>query len=158
MIPVGYMAKQVARQPDWLNAVAVSDIYSVSNCISEDFADYINAWKHNGFWLFNSPSTIEAVAAELSASLEDTKLFYYEVYELEYDQEHQSWSPFEAEQSFDTQVVPPTTPRLEGYDVVSFFVRTSPECSPLSCNGLASSFPVNSHCLLPSIEQAIQLV
>ena len=27
---------------------------------------------------------------------------------------------------------------LEGYDVVTFSAQTSPECSPLSCNALAS--------------------
>jgi hypothetical protein len=48
MIPVGYMAKRVHKRPDWLQAPHVVDIFSVSGCISEDFADYINYWKHNG--------------------------------------------------------------------------------------------------------------
>ena len=47
MIPAGYMAKHVAARPDGLKANQVKDIYSVSNCISDDFADYINLWKHN---------------------------------------------------------------------------------------------------------------
>ncbi len=50
MIPVGYMAKRVSKKPDWLQAAQVIDIYSVSGCVSEDFADYIDYWKHNGYW------------------------------------------------------------------------------------------------------------
>jgi hypothetical protein len=44
MIQVGYMAKRVVKRPDWLEANQVVDIYSVSNCNSKDFADYINYW------------------------------------------------------------------------------------------------------------------
>src|SRR5882762_11680399 len=48
--------------------------------------------------------------------------------------------------------------KLEGYDVVCFTVRTSPECSPLSCNPLAETIPVNEHCLLSSLEEAVRLI
>jgi len=47
---------------------------------------------------------------------------------------------------------------LEGYDVVTFVCQTSPECSPLSCNGLASEVGTNSRCLLQSFEQARSLL
>jgi hypothetical protein len=57
MIPVGYMAKRVCRTPDWLGAPHVIDVYSVSGCISENFADYIQYWRHNGYWLFDSPDS-----------------------------------------------------------------------------------------------------
>ena len=50
MIPVGYMAKRIVNGPDWLKATNVVDLYSVSSCFSEDFTDYINYWKHNGYW------------------------------------------------------------------------------------------------------------
>jgi hypothetical protein len=53
MIPAGYMAKRVYKRPDWLKAPHVAEIYSVSGRISEDFADYINYWKHNGYWYFD---------------------------------------------------------------------------------------------------------
>ncbi len=42
------MAKRVSKRPDWLKAPQVIDIYSVSGCISKNFADYINYWRHNG--------------------------------------------------------------------------------------------------------------
>lgn len=55
MIPVGYISKKVVVRPDWLKANNVEDIYAVIDCISEPFADYINFWKHNLYWFFNSP-------------------------------------------------------------------------------------------------------
>ena len=52
MIPVGYLAKHVYKRPDWLQVDHVIDIFSVSGCVSENFADYIGFWKHNGYWFF----------------------------------------------------------------------------------------------------------
>ena len=158
MIPAGYMAKHVAARPDWLKSNRVNDVYSVSNCISDDFADYINYWKHNGYWLFNSPEVIRDVAEEHFLDLTNTKLFFYEVYELEYDADEKSWKPYAPESSFETDVSRPDAKTLEGYDVVTFHSHTSPECSPLSCNSLASEIETNEHCLLPSFERAKKLL
>ena len=75
MIPAGYMAKQVAARPDWLKADRVVDVYSVSNCVSNDFADYVIYWKHNGYWLFDAPETIREIAKEHSVELKDSYNF-----------------------------------------------------------------------------------
>ena len=75
MIPAGYMAKRVACRPEWMKAERVADVYSVSNCVSKDFADYIGFWRHNGFWLFDSPKVIQEIAAEHSVDLKETRLF-----------------------------------------------------------------------------------
>lgn len=158
MIPAGYMAKHVAARPDGLKANQVKDIYSVSNCISDDFADYINFWKHNGYWLFDSPEIIRSVAKEHSIDIINARLFFYEIYEYEYDEDEKSWNPFVPESSFETHVIQPVTKKLEGYDVVSFYVHTSPECSPLSCNSLASEIETNEYCLLPTFEKAKDLL
>lgn len=84
------------------------------------------------------------------------KLFYYETYEEEYDEEDEVWLPFEAESSFLTNVERPIVAHREGFDVVTFSVHTSPECSPLSCCNLAEELAVNSHCLFDTFEQAKQ--
>ena len=152
MIPVGYMAKRVCTKPVWLEAGQVVDIYSISNCISEAFADYIDYWKHNGYWFFDSPEIIKDLAKENSIPLEGTSLFYYEVHEMEFDGGR--WHPFAPEPSFPTDVVPPARKRLEGFDVVTFNARSSPECSPLSCNSLAKGVRTNDHCLFASFEEA----
>jgi hypothetical protein len=158
MIPAGYMAKRVIDKPDGLQADNVIDIYSVSDCMSKDFADYINYWKHNGYWLFDSPAVIENLARDNSIDLTGTKLFYYEVYELEFHEDEKAWHPFAPELSFTTNVMVPKEKRLEGYDVATFSSGNAPECSPLSCNSLAAEIATNPHCLLDSFEEAKRLL
>jgi hypothetical protein len=156
MIAAGYLAKRVAPRPEWLKADGVSSIYSVGRCISPDFADYIEFWKHNGYWLFDSPAIIIATARENSIDLTGTKLFFYEVYERQFNAGE--WTPFEREPSCPTDVSVPGAKALEGYDVVTFRAQNSPECSPLSCNGLAAEVATNERCLLHSFEQARALL
>ena len=152
MIAAGYMSKRVSKRTDWLKAINVVDIFSVSGCVSHDFTDYIDYWKHNGYWLFDSPEIIENVAREHSIALDGTDLFFYEVYEKEFD--GQNWSLYEPDASFPTNVVPPLEKTLEGFDVVTFFAKNAPECSPLSCNGMAEELRTNEHCLLASFDDA----
>ena len=158
MIPVGYMYKKVVQRPDWLKAANVDDIYSLSGCISENFTDYIKYWKHNGYWLFDSPTTMEEIVRENNLNLADLTLFYYEVFEKQFDEESKEWSTFEPEASFPTNVEATASAHLQGYDVTTFTVGTSPECSPLSCNSLAATITVNRHCLFKSFDQAKQLL
>lgn len=158
MIPAGYMAKRVMSNPDWLKAYRVEDIYSVSGCISKNFADYITFWKHNDFWLFDSPQVIEQVAGEHSIDLAGTTMFYYEVFEQEFDDAKEQWYPYEREPSFTTNVRLVGQKILAGFDVVNSSQNNAPECSPLSCNSLANEIPVNAHCLLPDFETAKQLI
>jgi hypothetical protein len=150
------MAKRVAARPEWLQAPRVSTLYSVSGCISQDFADYIEFWRHNGYWLFDSPNIIIEIARTHSIDLAGTVLFFYEVYELQFDSP--GWTRFEPAPSIGTDVSAPEKSVFEGYDVVTFQVQTSPACSPLSCNALASEIETNDRCLLPSFEQARALL
>jgi hypothetical protein len=61
---------------------------------------------------------------------------------------------FGPEQSFQANVALPTQNKFEGFDVVTVYVRTSPECSPLSCNRLAEDFRTNEHCLISWFKEA----
>jgi hypothetical protein len=124
----------------------------VSNCNCEDFADYVQYWKHNGYWFFDSPEIIKRVATESSIWIASTSLFYYEAYEMEFDGER--WGHGWPEPTFPTNVVPPVRKRLEGFDVVNFTARSSPECSGLSCSSLATELHTNAHCLFDSFEEA----
>lgn len=154
MIPVGYMAKRIAPKPDWLKSERVKDIYSVSSCTSEDFCDYINYCKHNGYWLFDSPEMIRDVAKENDIDLNGTEIFYYEVYELQSYEDEPIWEEFLPESSFQTKIVPPDSKQLMGYDIVSFAAGNVPECSYLSCNHMAEEIEVNEHCLIGTFERA----
>jgi hypothetical protein len=157
MIPVGYIAKRVIEKPEWIKTTQVKDIYSVSSCGSPNFVDdYIKFWKHNGYWFFNSPKDITELSKAESISLDNTKLFYYEMYEKEFD--GIEWKTIVPKDRFKTSVETPRVKKLEGYDIVTFSMGNRAECSPLSCNSIADSTKVNSHCLLESFEEAITII
>ncbi len=158
MIPLGYLARQSTCDLVWLDVAHVRYIASLGSCIVGAFCDYIQFWRHNGYWLFNSASDIVEVAAENEIDLADNRFFYYEAYEREYDGEAKEWRPFGREESLVTEVVPPAQAELLGYDVVTYSGGNMPEHSPLSCNGLAQSIAVNEHCLLDACETAVALL
>lgn len=159
MIPAGYLYKTVWPPPGFLNDATrakLTDICSVSSCVNSDFADYVNFWRHNGYWLFDSPEPMRTIAAEEGIELSETTLFYYEVFENELLDDFRTWRSIKPETSFVTNVTPPASKRLLGYDVVTFTGGPAPECSPLSCNAMADELPVNEHCLFESFEAARQ--
>ena len=161
MIPVGYMAKRISPAPEGLALPRILDVYSVSDCVNDDFADYVNFWKHNGWWFFDSPDVIRSLSREHSIDLEGTHLFYYEVHESEYHRGHwRSFSPWHDDWKDTRGVIIPTCKELEGFDVVTVWAENSPdpEHSPLSCNGIANTIPTNSHCLLTTFEGAQRAV
>ena len=154
MIPAGYMAKRVQTRPDLNQVAGVEDIFSLSNCISHAFADYVGFWRHNGFWLFDSVRELESLARDEGVDLSGTTMFYYEVFEKEYDENTRTWSGVSPNDSLRTDVELPDDARLAGYDVTTFFAGSTPECSPLSCNAVAREVSVNRHCLFESFERA----
>jgi hypothetical protein len=158
VIAAGYMARVIAPKPDWIKSTVAVRICSVSNCVSDDFCDYINHWKHNGYWFFNSPLDIRAIANSDPNAAKEFELHYYELYEQQYDDQRNTWVSFEPEDSFVTDVHEPSSKQLLGYDVVTYFVQTSPECSPLSCNNFAEKIQVNENCLLPTLDEARRLI
>ena len=82
---------------------------------------------------------------------------YYEAFEKQWDDEAKSRGNF-APEDFPTQITPPASATLSGFDVVTFTVGTAPECSPLSCNGLATPLGANQLCLFDDFEQAFDAV
>ncbi|MGD0098009.1 MAG: hypothetical protein ABSB60_16085 [Terracidiphilus sp.] len=154
---MGYMAKHLEVSSGWHEHMRpeVLDVYSVSACVNDDFADYVDYWKHNCWWFFDSPEVIQSVAQENSIDLQGTKLFYYEAHELELADS--VWRPLSPNRFWhiEPHVVPPTQKQLEGFDVVEFWVENSPapEYSPLSGSGLANKLNTNSHCLFDSFDE-----
>jgi hypothetical protein len=152
MVPVGYMAKRIVKPPGWIAPPQIIDVYSVGNCVNDDFADYIPHWKHNVFWFFDSPEGIRNLAIQIPVSLDGCALFYYEAHEMQFD--GTNWGTYTLDPAASIGVLPPASNHLEGFDVVTFYAGTSPECSPLSCNALAAEIPTNTHCLFDSFEDA----
>ena len=156
MIDLGYMAKRVAARPEQFPADHVADIYSVCNCISDDFADYIELWMHNDFWFFDSPEKIRSICAAGDIAMSDFTVFFYRGYKLQFDETYKQWKTYSGESAGETNVEAPASCRRIGYDVVTYSMQNAPECSPLSCNYLATDIPVNQHCLIDSLEDAIK--
>ena len=154
LVPAGYMAKRIIRNPDWIKANPVVDIYSVSSHMSQAFADYINYWQHNGWWLFDNPDIIAALIQEHSLDAKGLTYFYYETTDHEYYREDKSWRLITTNTDFPIKVRTPETKTLVGFDVVTFLSHNTPECSPLSCNNLASTLPTTRHCLFESFAEA----
>ena len=155
MIPAGYMYKRIVL-PEWLDCKNVAKMYSVSGCFSENFADYIPYWKHNQYWFFDNPEVMDGIIHE-QKFVNDFELLYYELYEQEFDEEEQHWQEFSGETSFGYDVKSPSQKEFLGFDIVSFSMGTSPECSPLSCNHLCRVVNVNQYCLLDDLNDTISL-
>jgi hypothetical protein len=117
--------------------------------------DLTRDYRPNGYMLSQSPEIIRELASFHSIDLTDTMLFYYEIHELQYDEDDAEWKPFEPH--WPTRVGTPSVKTLEGYDVVTCHHSSRPECS-LSCTTLPTKVETNEHCLLPSFERAEQLL
>lgn len=148
MIPSGYMAKFVEKDTTWIKNKEVEEILSVSGCISKDFTDWIDYWKHNDFWFFDNVEKISTLAESLGLDVSEVRWFYYETYELEFFEKDNVWKEIDEFKGVKSNVEAPEKFDLKGYDIVTHSCRSSAECSPLSCNGLAKTIPVNQHCLI----------
>ena len=132
MIPIGYLSKLIVNKPDWLKSDKVKKIYSVSPCMSKDFCDYINYWKHNGYWLFDSVEIIMSLYKKENLNSSDYEILYYEAFEKQYDDNERKWKEILPEKSFETSVDIPQNFKLLGYDVATYSCGNTAECSPLS--------------------------
>ena len=158
LLPVGYMCKFVKEKDHHLNPERVDQICSVSPCVSDDFMDpmkWIKHWKHNDYWLFDSPTLIREVADAAGVRLDEAATFYYEAHDQQFDEETSEWRPYGIEKLRLNDVQPPIRPALLGYDAVTYEGGTNAGCSPLSCNSMADEVPeVNRNCLFDSFEEA----
>ena len=132
----------------------MADIFSVSNCISRDSTDLNKYVPNNQYYMFDTPEIIENLASEENIDLSESALFYYEVYEYEFNGDSKEWVAFTPNTSIGANVQIPADKQLQGFDVATFSVNLSVECSPLSCNSLANKIPVNQHCLFNRFEEA----
>jgi hypothetical protein len=152
MIDAGYFARKVVPKPDHLEAAGVREICSVSECISPGANDWVRHWRHNRFGWFNTAD--DALAVVPHGERRHFRLFAYRVHpELFRGRERVAFTP-----PADVRPAPlPDGFVSRGFDSAS---RSSEaglglECSPLSCNGLASEIAVNEYCLFPTLEAAI---
>jgi hypothetical protein len=172
LVPIGYFPKRVVSGHEALKVVTVHEICSVSDCISEAPDNWINQWRHNEMWLFDTEALARQVVADAIhvEVLKDPRLdppwraeltrvpadqftlFYYRLLPFTFVEGRQEDFAIP-----ELKVAAPDASfeRL-GFDAVSRTMGNAFECSPLSCNGLARDFPVNAHCLLDDVALAIE--
>ena len=148
---IGYFARPTTRRTNWPHAETVEEICNASTCMSGCDWDWINEWRHNEMWMFDSPEiALEVVPVERRTGCD---LYAYQLFPVRF-----------VESQRESYVIPAVSPapldtsfeRL-GYDLVSRSQDNKFECSPLSCNDLAAEVPVNRHCLLDTAEAAFAL-
>ena len=145
---IGYFAKARTPAPIDLQVPAiVTEIASISGCIAQQPEEWIDQWKHNDWFVFDSPETALSIASEAT----EVRLYAYSVVPI-------LFTPGAEEPLEVTGASPkPLSDRFEllGYDVVSRSVTPMFECSPLSCNGMAAETAVNQFCLIPSLDERL---
>jgi hypothetical protein len=144
----GYFSKKIASRDAWLQAPAVTQIWSVSECISKGPENWIQKWRHNDLWLFDTPELAESVVAAGERHLFAT--IGYRIWHSGFDAGREDNLTMA---DAGTAVFDPAFQSL-GFDAV---VRSLNGfgCSPLSCNGAAATHPTNERCLFPTVEAAI---
>jgi hypothetical protein len=144
----GYFPKRIARADDRMAAAHVKEVWSVSTCLSQEPPAWIDRWRHNDLWLFDTVALAESVIPIGKRAA--FRVLGYRIWDRMFDDGHERELPIvvkEApgpEQGF-TRV---------GFDAVSR-ARHSFGHSPLSCNGAAASFPANEACLFTTVDDAL---
>lgn len=152
MVDAGYFAKRVESSPDWLGAAAVHEVCSVSHCVSAGPDGWVERWLHNGLGWFNHASdALEVVPLDQRPTV---RLFGYRLYPQFFREGTQH--PLALPSDVHPDPIPPAF-RLLGFDCVSKLMDSSLgfDCSPLSCNGMATELSTNKYCLFASIAAAV---
>lgn len=149
---IGYFPKKVTPRPGWLQAPGVREICSVSECIASGPEGWITRWVHNELGMYDTEQLAESMIP-VGPEGDTFRLYAYRLLPILFRARAQE--PLELPR-LTVQPVPATFVSL-GFDVVSRSGGTAFECSPLSCNGMATQFEINEHCLVPSSEGALEL-
>jgi len=149
---IGYFPKKVTPRPAWLQAPAVREICSVSECIAGGPDDWISRWAHNALWVYDTEQLAESVIPTRSGG-EVFRIYAYRLLPSLF--RGRTHEPVDLP-GVAAHALPANFVSL-GFDVVSRSGGTAFECSPLSCNGMATQFEVNEHCLVSSSEGALEL-
>lgn len=151
-ILIGYFPKRTSRPPDWPGPAVVEEICSACACMTEEPADWINQWKHNDSFLYDS----EDLARSMIPATDDPgtwSIFAYRRFPIRFRADRDDITELP---KLDVAPLPAGYVSL-GYAAVSDDLEgqvSGFQCSPLSCNLRAPDYQVNRHCLLDDREMA----
>jgi hypothetical protein len=155
---IGYFAKRSDVPGDWAqwevwkgHAPAISELCSVSDCLTVSPEGWVERFLHNDLAFFNSRADALSVIPSQQGG---DSLFAYRLLSKRFV------GGAEEELSIPDLPVEPLGPSFVslGFDVVN---KDLPdivpyfECSPLSCNGMAAEVQVNTYCLIDTLGAAI---
>jgi hypothetical protein len=174
LIPIGYFPRRQTGMPKGYRAPPnVTEIASVGHYSSDGPTNWVDQWRHNEMWFFDSEALARKVIADaiqieveadrqrdppwrvkLSREVGVTYDFYaYKMFPC--------WFVDGRQEAYDLsglncEPLPADYERL-GYDAVSREGVANLECSPLFCNGRAADIPVNCFCLIDEPERVLAL-
>ena len=147
---IGYFPKITTLPANW-RAPGVSEICSVSNCLSKPPAGWIEHWKHNDWGFFRSVADARSV---VTAAHNAFVVFAYRLLPRVFVKGRAKAC---AVPELPLEAIPPNFTSL-GFDVVSKSITHFFECSPLSCNYMAAEVSaVNQYCLVNTLHEAVEL-
>jgi hypothetical protein len=150
--------KKVEKECSWLEPASVQKVCSISGCVSRNHELFDSGWiPENKAKLCDAPEEYARAAAvwKKALSLSGYSLFYYEMFEREFDDDAGIWRDIPAE-SFPVLRQRPERCMMLGYDVAVFQKEIrNIGCSPLSCNLVAKTVAINEYCLFDTLSQAI---
>jgi hypothetical protein len=161
---LGYCAKAVwVPTSEWAGGWGshVTEIASVSGCISSRAPDWIDSWDFNRSTCWNGEGS--ALARVPQEKLSDFRLFCYRLVPVLFDVSGEPVT-VSLDELFPSGFANlPDEPNRLCYRSLGYDVVESPPlkssilgfgCSPLSCNGMAEKIAVNRYCLLDRLDDA----
>jgi hypothetical protein len=144
---IGYFPKTTMGRNDWFGNAPVQEVCSVSDCMSGAPTGWIDEWKHNAWFVYDTEEMAWRVVHDDPAAYD---MYAYKLFPFVFDGGAGSA----------VDVVSTATANLSDFDFVGYD-PVSREldvigfgCSPLSCNKGFERYPVNRFCLLDDLEGA----
>lgn len=150
-ILIGYFAKRTLKNPADFKTKGVEEVCSVSTCLSKAPEGWLEHSLHNELGIYDTPELAIYVVPE--PVRHEFELFAYRIFPFQFiNGQMQPFAPPELP-------VEPLSLSFErlGYDVVNRDRNGNFECSPLSCNHMATHFSVTRLCLLKDADVAFGL-
>lgn len=157
---VGYFPKQTMARPDGFAPAGIEEIASVSQCISPGPEGWLDAWLHNPLGFYASEDVAWQVAGGHDPGFD---LYAYRMLCVAFPPDgpprHFTLEEERIVGGSAIEGVPGPEFACLGWDIAGSWLGWSQsigfECSPLTCNGLASGIATNRYGLISRLEEAI---
>lgn len=147
---IGYFPKKVTENPAHQKVSNVKEICSAGLCFFEEPGDWLEKWKHNEYFLYDTPEIAKSIIEDL-ADRDQYDLYAFKQYPIRIEEGN---ATEEEIKSINVEALSDAF-RFLGYDAVSKDMSEEFGCSPLSCNYGADIIATNEYCLFSTFEEAL---